>query len=167
MRTRYSTNSSSPPCPLDWRSGTVSAGVAGRRSPRSLFISGAQSMAHDPMIDTLNDPHFPLIVAAYRDIDKILARHFCVVIAPLSRQVAITTTRKSRHVLVALSRFCMGLAIHSDQVWPQFSCVLECGSPHVLHESRHDYVAIVAIWVIVSHAPRAGGSAPRGPCHRR
>jgi hypothetical protein len=55
---------------MDWRSGTVSAGDAGRRSPRSLFFSGAQLIAHDTTIVALGDLDFPLIVAAYRDIDK-------------------------------------------------------------------------------------------------
>jgi len=74
------------------------------------------------------------------------SRHF----AAKSRQiatidVAIVRVNKSRQCEEHMSRFRMAHAYHSDQALPLPDTALACGFPHVLHESRHEIVVIVAI----------------------
>ena len=66
----------------------MSAGVAWPAKPALTSLVYFAVFAHNTATLPLqNDPHFPLILAPYRDIDKWLARHFCSTIAPLCRQV--------------------------------------------------------------------------------
>jgi len=65
----------------------MGAGVAWPAKPALTFLSASWCLCSTPRLVPENDPNCPLILAIYRDIDKYLARHFCSLIAPLSRQV--------------------------------------------------------------------------------